>query len=291
VRIVTYNFLSGGSAKRAAHWELLQRLAPDILLAQECRPAPAHHVRGGALWAKAIGRRWGTGVYLARGEIRRIAVPGFSGWITGGELDRAAWLTRRPLRVFSIHCPHGEHGYVNTMHRILDRLAAIADGADLVLGGDFNIVAGIRSADEPVRMSRAERLVLDRLVERFRLIPCWQTMNPGVPLAQTLRWCGNRALPYHCDGIFVPASWRARLESAAVIEGPEWRPLSDHNPVIAVLSGSSRRTSARAASSSLQLVDGSDHPRLEPLSCVRYSRETASPRSRKSRIVARSRLP
>jgi hypothetical protein len=84
-------------------------------------------------------------------------------------------------------------------------------------------------------------------------------MNPGIPLAQTLRWCGNRALPYHCDGIFVPASWRARLESAAVIEGPEWSPLSDHNPVIAVVSREAAGSS-RAASSRLRRRGGATLP-------------------------------
>jgi len=241
LRIVTWNFLSGGSVRRAAHWELIRdRLAPDVLFAQECRPDPAAGDWADRLWARAVGRGWGTGLYVANGAISRIPVPGFTGWVTGGEVDRRKWPTRRPLRVFSIHCPPGQHGYVKTMGRILDRLAPIARAADLVLGGDFNVAAGARRADELVRMSNGERQLLDRLSVEFRLIACWQTMHPAVALAQTLRWTGNRSLPYHCDGIFVPARWRDRLDSCEVVRGLEWERLSDHNPVFAVLRGAGR---------------------------------------------------
>ena len=236
MRIVTYNFLGGGSAGRDA-WEPIWRLQPDILLAQECRPA-AGHPRKAGLWAEAVAGRWGTGLFLARGAIRCIELPGFSGWVAGGELRRARSSTDRPLRVFSIHCPVGERGYVKTMHAILDRLAPVAAGADLVLGGDFNVAAGIRGPRDQVPFSNGERLVLDRMSREFDLIPCWQAMHPRTPLAQTLRWTGNRATPYHCDGIFAPRAWRPRLLRCEVIAGPEWDRLSDHNPVLAVFDGS-----------------------------------------------------
>jgi exonuclease III len=244
LRIATWNFLAGGSARRAAHWELiLDRIAPDVLLSQECRPAPPGGGWADRLWVRAPGRSWGTGLYLRRGSIRPIAVPGFRGWVTGGELDRS--VTARPLRVFSVHCPHGEHGYVKTMGQILDRLAQLARGADLVMGGDFNVAAGARGAAGPVRMTNGERCLLERLEGELALIPCWRTINPSIPLAQTLRWTGNRLTPYHCDGIFVPARWRARLASCEVLQGSEWERLSDHNPVVAVVSRGARGIPSR----------------------------------------------
>jgi hypothetical protein len=231
MRIVTFNFLAGGSSRRNGHWQAVRgRLAPDVLLAQECRPPSDGG--GTGLWARASTRGWGTGVFLAQGSIRPIPVRGFAGWAVGGEVELAAWSSSRPLRVFSVHCPVGEHGYMRSLGRILDRLARIGEGADLVVGGDLNVVAGYRSPGEPVRMLRGEKLLLDRLVGELGLVPCWQAMHPGKPLAQTLRWSGNRVLPYHCDGIFVPRSWRGRLESAEVVSGPEWDRLSDHNPVV-----------------------------------------------------------
>ena len=241
MRIVTYNFLGGGSARRSGHWQLLrERFAPDILLAQECRPPPADHPRAAGLWTKAVTRGWGTGVYLARGTIQRIRIPGFARWVVGGQLDRAAWISKRPLRIFSIHCPSGADGYVKTMGLILDRLVEIARGADLVLGGDFNVAAGFRSSTDSIRMTRAERQLLDRVADEFALIPCWQAMHANLPLAQTLRWGPKPQTPYHCDGIFVPAAWRPRLESCEVAQGPEWCSLSDHNPVIAILKTQAR---------------------------------------------------
>ena len=185
------------------------------------------------LWRRVPGRVWGTGLYLSRGTIRRIPMRGFSGWVIGGELDRSLWLTGRPLRAFSIHCPAGAQGYVKTMGLILDRLRPIARGADLVLGGDYNVAAGVRGPIDQVRMGKPERALLDRLAIEFGLIACWQSMHPGVPLGQTLRWTGNRAMPYHCDGLFVPASWRPLLASCEIESGPEWDAQSDHNPVVA----------------------------------------------------------
>ena len=231
MRIITYNFLLGGSAARDA-WKSMGRLAPDILLAQECRVPPGPARPG--LWSEAVAGRWGTGIFLARGGIRRIDVRGFGGWISGGELDPRAWPTDRPLRVFSIHCPRGERGYVRTMHSILDALAPLAAGADLVLGGDFNVACGIRGPRDPIPISNGERAVLERMARELDLMACWQAMHPRSPLAQTLRWTGNRSAPYHCDGIFAPRSWRPRLQRCEVIAGATWNRLSDHNPVLAV---------------------------------------------------------
>ena len=72
------------------------------------------------------------------------------------------------------------------------------------------------------------------MARELDLMACWQAMHPRSPLAQTLRWTGNRSAPYHCDGIFAPRSWRPRLQRCEVIAGANWNRLSDHNPVLAV---------------------------------------------------------
>jgi exonuclease III len=241
LRIVAYNFLGGGSAARDA-WAQIARLQPDVLLAQECRRPDL-----AGSWSEARAGRWGTGIFLSSGDVRRIPVRGFDGWIEGGELD--VRLSHRPLRVFSVHCPPGEHGYIKTMHALLDSLAPVSVGADLILGGDFNVATGVRGPRDLVRFSKGERLLLERMSRDFDLIPCWQSMHPRSPLAQTLRWSGNRSTPYHCDGIFAPRALRDRLVKCEVIAGPRWERLSDHNPVLAVFTqvtfsrSPSRRTS------------------------------------------------
>jgi len=240
LRIVAYNFLSGGSAARTGHWARIRaQLAPDIVLAQECRApqeVPGERFRIEAsdtlLWAPAAARRWGSAVLVRGLGAVPLGIRGFRGWVVGAEIPSPT----RPLRVFSIHCPVGERGYIRTLHQILDRIARFAPGADLLLGGDFNVVVGHRQPNERIRMSRGEREILDRLSAEFDLISCWQATHPGRPLAQTLRWSADRAAPYHCDGIFVPASWSARLVACRVVRGPRWTSLSDHNPVVAEFS-------------------------------------------------------
>jgi exonuclease III len=241
LRVVAYNFLSGGSPMRTGHWSRIRtRLAPDIVLAQECRApqdSPGERFRAGALdtllWSPAAPRRWGSAVLLRGHRATSLPIPEFAGWVVGAELSGPSWSAERPLRLFSIHCPAGTRGYIRTMHEILDRIAPLRAGADLILGGDFNVVVGHRQPHERIRMSRGEREILDRLSSEFDLITCWQAANPGRPLAQTLRWSADRLAPYHCDGIFVPSAWAARLVSCRVIRGPRWAGLSDHNPVVA----------------------------------------------------------
>ncbi len=276
IRVVAYNFLSGGSAARTGHWSrLVARYSPDIVLAQECRApheSPGERFRpqptDTLLWARATGRRWGSAVLLRGARARPLTIRKFQGWVVGAEVESTAWAMSRPLRVFSIHCPAGARGYIRTLHEILDQIARRRAGADLVLGGDFNVVVGHRQPGERIAVSRGEREILERLAGEFGLISCWQAANPGRRLAQTLRWCANRTAPYHCDGIFVPSVWRERLASCRVATGSRWMALSDHNPVVAefnrptepgdhrVLGGGRRdRGLAPATGESLALVE------------------------------------
>ena len=241
LRLVAYNFLSGGSPRRAGHWSrLLAQLAADIVLAQECRSpqeAPGERFRPRSadtlLWTPVAARPWGSGILLRGLRATPLRIPGYAGWVVGAEVTSPGWSRGRPLRLFSIHCPAGERGYVRTLHAILDRVARLGTGADLVLGGDFNVVVGHRQPSEPIPVSRGERELLDRLAGEFDLISCWQAAHPGRPLAQTLRWSADRYAPYHCDGIFVPSAWGPRLVSCRVVTGSRWAGLSDHNPVVA----------------------------------------------------------
>lgn len=241
LRVVAYNFLAGGGKNRTGHWSRLVRdLGADLVLTQECRrpeestgerfrPRSDDHL----LWTRAGTSRWGSAVLARSARIDPIPMPVYDGWIVGGTLVGPAWTGARPLRVFSLHCPVGERGYIRTLHEILDRLAPLTAGADMILGGDFNVATGYRQPTEKRTITRREREILDRLSAELDLVSCWQAANPGRPLAQTLRWTANRATPYHCDGIFVSRSWLPRLVSSRVVRGPRWTRMSDHNPVLA----------------------------------------------------------
>jgi exonuclease III len=242
MRIVTYNFLRAGSLKRCGHWSrVIRSLKPDLVLAQECRPpedSPGERFRLGTsdalAWQAAGSRGWGSGLFARSASLVPIPIQDYEGWVVGGEI-RNPWWSERPFLVFSVHGPVGAGGYIRTMQHILDRIAALRDSADLVLGGDFNVAVGYRQPREQIRMLRGELDILDRLGDEFDLVSCWQAANPGRRLAQTLRWMGNPVAPYHCDGIFVPRSWLPRLKSCRVMRGSRWNPLSDHNPVVAEL--------------------------------------------------------
>lgn len=246
--MVAYNFLAGGGKNRMGHWSRLVRdLGADLLLTQEClppedsagerfRPRADDHL----IWTRAGTARWGSAVLARSAHIHPIPIRGYEGWIVGGTLDSPTWTNGRPLRVFSLHCPAGERGYIRTLHEILDRLAPLAVGADMILGGDFNVATGYRQPTERRTITPRERLILDRLADELDLVSCWQAANPGRPLAQTLRWTANRATPYHCDGIFVSRSWLPRLTGSRVVRGSRWKLLSDHNPVVATFSAPDR---------------------------------------------------
>src|SRR5215471_9173581 len=96
LRLVAYNFLSGGSARRAGQWSrVLRTLEPDIVLGQECRP-PAEcagerfcpGAEDSFVWRRAATRRWGTGVLVRGARLLPIAVPQFDGWVVGGEVRK-----------------------------------------------------------------------------------------------------------------------------------------------------------------------------------------------------------
>jgi endonuclease/exonuclease/phosphatase family metal-dependent hydrolase len=131
----------------------------------------------------------------------------------------------------------GRGSYHRAVTQILDLIAAVADGGDVIIGGDFNIGVSERHASEVHATSKADLSIQQRLRDEFGLANCWQSANPGRPLAQTLRWTNAPCTPYHCDGLFVPRSWLPSLRGCDVISSTEWDALSDHSPVVARFGG------------------------------------------------------
>ena len=150
------------------------------------------------------------------------------------EISGASWQVRLadPLLAFSVHAPSKGDAYWKQVNKLLDAIKKVAAGREVILGGDFNLT--VSHWPGPERPTGKQDLAIQaRLAEEFGLLNCWQAANPDQPLQQTLRWTGDRTVPYHCDGIFVPKGWGDRLESCVVLAGDEWDHLSDHNPVVA----------------------------------------------------------
>lgn len=177
---------------------------------------------------------WGSAVFSKCGSVKNIAVSGYCGWVVGAEISGATWpdgLTDS-LLAFSVHSPSRGEAYWKQVNKILDAIKRVARRREVVIGGDFNIAVG-NSCGSEQSATKQELAIQARLADEFGLLNCWQAANPDQPLPQTLRWTGNRTIPYHCDGLFVPKAWNARLQSCLVLAGDERKRLSDHNPVVA----------------------------------------------------------
>lgn len=238
MNIATYNLRVGG--KKRVHWQkMLDDHQVDILLLQETFPHDQHLQTlleplptDRCVFNFVPGLPWGSAVFLAKGSIRRIPVTGFEGWVEGGAVSRVTWPdgTNNELLTFSLHAPSVKDSYANQVNKILDELQRIADGRAMILGGDFNLtVSDGEGAKRPVTNQESE--IHKRISEEFRLVNCWKEKHPNEPLNQTLRWSRDKSAVYHCDGIFVPETWRHELVQCEVISGEAWTSLSDHNPV------------------------------------------------------------
>jgi endonuclease/exonuclease/phosphatase family metal-dependent hydrolase len=240
MKVATYNMLKGGSQR--VHWvRMIEDFGVDLLLVQESYPHHEHlppllYPNAGkqSAWEMAEKNGWGSGVFSRTGSVKPVAVPNFAGWVVGAEITGASWQAgiADPLSAFSVHAPSRGEAYWKQVNKLLDEIKMVAAGRDVVIGGDFNLTVSNWSGSE--RPTCKQDLAIQvRLADEFGLVNCWQAANPDQPLSQTLRWTGNRTTPYHCDGIFVPRSWRERLHSCVVLTWDEWDRLSDHNPVVA----------------------------------------------------------
>jgi hypothetical protein len=233
MRLLTWNGRAGAAS---AFWPGIAR-GIDLTFLQEVREP---EVDAAYLWRAVPGRRWGSALVARRAKLVPIPLRGYEGWVVGGIVEPSR--TRRsaaPVFAFSVHVPspsakRPRKSYAREATIIARRLRRIAGrDAMLLLGGDFNIAMGRREPGDPVPMSAAEHRALDAIESKaIGLTSLWQACNPGQSLSQTLRWAKSPVTPYHCDGFFVPHELVAGAV-CEVLDSPEIRRRSDHNPVVA----------------------------------------------------------
>ncbi len=212
----------------------------DLLFVQESypqnehlSPSPPSETSNRSVWQKVESNKWGSGVFSKTGTLTEIDIPHYCGWVVGAELSNANWQKNdAKTLVFSLCAPNGPGSYAGQVNLILNEIAKLAEGKELVIGGDFNMPVSDWCKSE-IKSTKRDLAVRTRLANEFGLINCWQSANPELEPQQTLRWTGNRTIPFHIDGIFVPKTWLERLQSCTILSGQEWDELSDHNPVIA----------------------------------------------------------
>ncbi len=244
MKIVTYN----GAGKQ--NWRAALDLDPDILLLQESE-APPDEVST-RIKRQLTRNKWGSAVYVKHGRISQLDIQHNHDWLTGwlvgvdieGGLNPLG--SDRRLRVFSLHTPPSTVSgisYPKTVKQMLDVITQNCGDMDLVIGGDFNLLSlgerhasELRDTEQSWTATRQEKEIHTRLAD-MGLMNCWQTKNAGIPLGRTLRYRSKESAPaYHCDGLFVPETWKHSLTSAEILQSDEWMARSDHNPVVATFS-------------------------------------------------------
>jgi endonuclease/exonuclease/phosphatase family metal-dependent hydrolase len=223
---------------------MIEDQAVDLLLLQESYSHFEHLppdrfplAQRRSVWKCTENNRWGSAVFSNSGRLKALKILEFAGWVVGAEIRDATWQVGLcdSILAFSVHAPLRNQSYSKQVNKLLDEIRRIAKTRQIIVGGDFNLtVSHWGGSERPA--SKQDLAVQQRLADEFGLFNCWQAANPDQPLHQTLRWTGNRTIPYHCDGLFVPREWKSRLQSCTVLMGEEWNCLSDHNPVIASFS-------------------------------------------------------
>ena len=234
-RIASWNLRNNAGAKV---WQgFRQCLGVDILLLQESQQPS---VNAHSFWRKVPGNTWGSAIVLSKGRLIEASLAGYEGWVVGGEIVESDWNdTDRRLFVFSLHAPspnasQPRSSYIQEVENIVELLhQTLPQNVDLILGGDFNFVSlGQRQDGEFVKTKPEESEAFNK-IEALGLVSCWGISHPNQPLAQTLRWSGdkspNKSTPFHCDDIFVPKAWRERV--ICEIFTSKCFTVSDHYPV------------------------------------------------------------
>ncbi len=162
VRIITYNLRFGGASR--SHWAtILNGYDPDIFLVQETfhprkhgAPQSNEQWTDKAVWSPVGALAWGSAVYARQGVPKRLEVFGFEGNVVAARVEHCDSVCGRSLQVVSIHAP-ACGTYQKAVLDILDAIAKIWDGDDLIIGGDFNVALGrSRSANHQRRPCRTD---------------------------------------------------------------------------------------------------------------------------------------
>ena len=232
MRLLSWNLRFGHGSRS---WPpLAEALQADVIFLQEV--AEPALTRGKATWESVPGRSWGSAVVVSRGQVDQMPIPGYEGWVVGGAWSDAS---ANELRyIFSVHAPTSSEdakrrSYVREVRSIVEAIHnAVPKNATVWIGGDFNFTSlGERLETESLKTKPEERSAL-QYFKSVGLVPLWHALHPERPLPQTIRWSGDKALPYHCDGFLLPERMVDRAV-CEVLEAPVLTKASDHSPVAA----------------------------------------------------------
>jgi endonuclease/exonuclease/phosphatase family metal-dependent hydrolase len=246
MKLVSYNLRFGGK-KGSNPWQQLQsEFLPDIVFAQESRHPKDYFDQGdfsafrGCVHTNvATHGQWGSAILSRASRLESVSLssPVYEGWVVGAMApDVMIGGKSQAVLLFSLHAPTLNGSYERHVENIVLDIAARWRGTPMILAGDFNHTTAFSKLDSKLGENTAgERRILGLLKDELGLVNAWQHLHPEEELPQTLRWSGNKSIPYHCDGVFVHTDYLPYLSHASVRNEGDWISMSDHNPVLATL--------------------------------------------------------
>jgi endonuclease/exonuclease/phosphatase family metal-dependent hydrolase len=270
VRVVSWNLAYGKPGRfktienRRKQWALLAALAPDIALLQECRPndlaahAPAWMAdeytcagllaRGSMLRASLLVRRPHTVEELAFTQLADHE-RGWSSELHDGVVAAAdVEIAGVQFAVASVHAPAtqlplsdgvdaanrrqlGRTGLEKVWHN--DLIAAILEpwvaGRRFIVGGDWN-----NSPLFDVNYPRRSDAAIGPSSSFFarRTSAGWHDSMRRFHAGEVPTYLDSRSAPYELDRVFIDATSYDVLVGCHALNGPAFRALSDHAPVV-----------------------------------------------------------
>lgn len=231
MRIITWNCKSFGSK-----YGLIKRLKADIVVVPEC---------GNVIVAEATSSVWkdsdnkknrGIGVFAFNGYRVELAQPAFAkdGIFVPIRIYQekkficnllAVWPRRNKDSVLS--------GYPAKTIFALNKYSKFISSEKTIIAGDFNSHSQWRDHDK--LLSATENLGLVSAYHEWHMIEHGNEKHPTLNFMYR-NWRSKDNAPYHIDYIFVPLSWRRKIENIKVGSTStlkNGRPVgSDHLPLI-----------------------------------------------------------
>ena len=248
VKIVTWNMAYWSHKKYLDEaWNyFLNDLDADIFLFQEAKPPKMLKDDKNLIWHNAgetIGRKeWGSGIYSKKYELSKEpdeSIPESSRQlfkelcIVANTKIEGVKLTLISLYGRLDKVGNGQTYCIPNLHKILSDLTGILNGhinskRNIVLGGDLNV--SIQCDNK--WGGNAHKIFFDRIKD-FKLNNCFK-LKGYKDFIQTHRHRGSKE-KWQNDYFFISKSISKKFVDCIVVDTPEVRKYSDHNPVVITL--------------------------------------------------------
>jgi exodeoxyribonuclease III len=234
MRLVTWN--CGGAFRKKV--EAIQSLNPDLAIIQECE-SPER--------LRAAGLAWGPQSIVWCGDLayKGLAVISFTGARLSVDPAHDASLKLllpvvvtgernfRLLAVWTKEAGDRHTRYLGQAALGIQQYIGFFNGHDAVVAGDFN---SNQSWDSPRR--RFQHADMVATLAARGLVSAYHTHYreaQGRETHNTHYWRKRLDRPFHIDYCFVPESWTLSLRRVQIGAYEQWRPLSDHCPILVEL--------------------------------------------------------